>query len=812
MKTAFTLAIAFFSFSSTFAYNNLSVSDPRFNWNTEKGTIKEATISVRPAGNFSEVSLFLTFSAQNTSWASKTDSLEIVLDFDLPQDAQMTDSWLWIGDDIVKALMLDRSQATQIYESIVKRRKDPSIVYKNSSTQYQLRVFPMLGNETRKVKLTFLIPSKMEKDFTYTDIPMNILQASRTLPQNLECIAYESDKYYNPVFVQWPFTAFTRVKNDEFAKGKKAIMPSLSDVSFLSLRFSHTINADKQFSTYTQNGETYFQLVLDHMEAFGLEKPSKKTVFVIDYESPQETIPQIFPFYNQGYYYYYPNDTAYKTKVNDSSFFYKTNLYSFKSMKESIKNILLQKFSGADKFNVAFSKDTFAQKQSENWILTTPDNINTYLDGLDSTFAGKSSLVYSLPEAYKFIKAQGGGSVYIVTNRHQYEDISLANGLKNRLDKINYKVDRIDLFDFSNTAKAFERDNSNVYYNYYGANITTTYNNKLFQLASHTKFFNQILGGCYGYNYKYNRSYNYYYYKCYGNNDISNAASIFDNYFEKLTNFDYTAFINSGYNYNEHLLGLVGSSSANPYGKLSLVGKYKGSLPFTLRLSAKYKGVQKNATLTFTVADTIATSGLLRQFWAGHEINTLESRCSSSNDYYYSNCYPDVDTRLEILKTSLENRVLSKYSAFFAPEIGFQNVEACSTCVDETKENFVGTALASDFGQPSFVNSPQNLITSIGNDSLFKSLEIKIFPNPATEKATIQVKNIENVSIKNIKIELYNLQGTLIFTIEKPVETDNTLEYVWNLNDKNGSRVAKGIYVAALNFQGIKKFIKIVVE
>ncbi len=812
MKKLVTLFLSFLLIINVFGYTSLRVSDPRTSWMNEQATISEATYSVRPSGAFSEVSLYLTFSAQGTAWATKTDSLEIVLDFDLPQDAHVTDSWLWMGDEIVKALMLDRSQATQIYESIVKRRRDPSILYKNSPTQYQLRVFPMLGNASRKIKLTFLMPTKLETAKSVVEIPLNIIHSSRMLPSSIDCIAYDNATWHSPIIKQFTDISFAHVSDTEPLKGKKATINSLSGISFLGMEFSHSVNTSKYFTTYTQNGETYYQIMFDHTNAFGLEKPVKNTVFVLDYESPTETSPIKYPYTYTGYDYNSGNNTY--TTQYDTSVFYKNNLYSFHAMKQALKNVLHQKFTENDNFNVAYSINDQAFKKSESWIHASSANINSHIGALDSTLAGKSSLVYSLPEAYSFIKAQGGGSIFLITNRHNYENITSSGSLLDKLQNINYKVDRIDLFDFSNVATPSSNNSNN--YNYgYGINVNTTYNNKLYLLASHTKFYNQILGGCYSYYMKYRYSYDSYYLnRCYSNSDLTNTSIIFDNYFDKFTNFDYTAFINSGYNYNEHLLGLAGSTSIQPYGKLSLIGKYKGSLPFVLRLSAKYKGVQQYTTLTFNAADTIAASGLLRQFWAGHQINNLEKKCSYSNNYYdyYYGCTPDVETRLEIAKASLDNRVLSRYTAFFAPEIGFNNVEACTTCVDETGDNFPVMLLNDGFGKPSFVNSPQTMATGIDADSLFNAMEISVYPNPANEKATISMKKPYNIAANAIKIEIFNLQGTLIEILDTAEMKGNALQYEWKLTDNDGNRISKGLYIIAINIKGVRRFKKLIVE
>jgi Ca-activated chloride channel family protein len=86
------------------------------------GTIEEATLSVSPKGLFMEYGLYLTFSARITNF-NQNDSVEVVLDFELPQNAIVTDSWLWIGEDISKAIIMDRWSASSIYEDIVRSLK-----------------------------------------------------------------------------------------------------------------------------------------------------------------------------------------------------------------------------------------------------------------------------------------------------------------------------------------------------------------------------------------------------------------------------------------------------------------------------------------------------------------------------------------------------------------------------------------------------------------------------------------------------------------------------------------------------------------
>jgi hypothetical protein len=135
-----------------FGHNQLRVGDPRNSWQTYQGTIEEASLTVAPKGLFMEYGLTLTFSSRGTIWTEVKDTLEVTLNFDLPENAMITDSWLWFGDDTIKAVILDRWTASSIYESIVQRRRDPSILFKQSVNQYELRIFRWLQAKHEKLK------------------------------------------------------------------------------------------------------------------------------------------------------------------------------------------------------------------------------------------------------------------------------------------------------------------------------------------------------------------------------------------------------------------------------------------------------------------------------------------------------------------------------------------------------------------------------------------------------------------------------------------------------------------------------------
>ena len=78
------------------------VLNPQQNWYQYSATLEEATITLRPVGLYTEVGLYLTVSANETPYQKGTQ-LEAVLNFSLPVNSIINDSWLWIDTTIIRA-------------------------------------------------------------------------------------------------------------------------------------------------------------------------------------------------------------------------------------------------------------------------------------------------------------------------------------------------------------------------------------------------------------------------------------------------------------------------------------------------------------------------------------------------------------------------------------------------------------------------------------------------------------------------------------------------------------------------------------
>jgi Ca-activated chloride channel family protein len=394
------------------------------------GTIEEATLSVSPKGLFMEYGLYLTFSARGTNF-NQNDSVEVVLDFELPQNAIVTDSWLWIGEDISKAIIMDRWSASSIYEDIVKRRKDPSILTKENETQYSLRIFPMVGNSTRKVKITYLVPVEMGDDKIYASLPVNILKTSSVPVYKFQILMKENLIASTPFISNFP-TAVIKNKTDiEYGDYKQVEVPSTLYNS--DLKVAYTLNQPSGiFFSKTSNGnEGVYQLAFSPSN-FLDEVSGKKIAVLLDY------------------------DIANTGLVNTTII-------------NNLKTELLSKLGTKDSFVVMFSNMSIA-RSSEKWQSASLENINQAFQTLNNNISNYSNLTSLISNGVDFIKKNGNeGIILLVSNSSQYGAYAVANNLINDITNMSAKKISFHIADYQSQN-----------YNYYYINGTNFSGNEYF--------------------------------------------------------------------------------------------------------------------------------------------------------------------------------------------------------------------------------------------------------------------------------------------------------------------------------------------
>lgn len=187
------------------AQEYLRVGDVQNSWSTYPGSIDKAVMLITPNGLYAECQLYMDFSVNCTPFSDPSDSLEIQMGFRLPTEAEVIDLWLWINGVPVRADVYDRWTASQIYESFVDRRTDPALLVKQSDTDYELHIFPMMVNMPRKIKMTFLLPlNKLTGAQSLISLPLNILKLSSCEIGNMQVAVKPQVGLGDPSFLELP--------------------------------------------------------------------------------------------------------------------------------------------------------------------------------------------------------------------------------------------------------------------------------------------------------------------------------------------------------------------------------------------------------------------------------------------------------------------------------------------------------------------------------------------------------------------------------------------------------------------------------
>ena len=81
--------------------------------------------------------------------------LEGVFQFPLPQDASISGFGMWIGSELVEADVVEKQRAREIYETILRERRDPGLLEWSGGNIFKARVFPIEPNSEKRIKITY---------------------------------------------------------------------------------------------------------------------------------------------------------------------------------------------------------------------------------------------------------------------------------------------------------------------------------------------------------------------------------------------------------------------------------------------------------------------------------------------------------------------------------------------------------------------------------------------------------------------------------------------------------------------------------
>ncbi len=413
MKTL-TFVAAILSLVSSIAigqYGYLTIQHPQQTWRSGQGTIEEATLCAYQKGIYTQNDLYLTFSARGLSFLS-SDSVEIQLTFTLPENSIVIDSWLLIDNVMVRSAIMDRWTASTIYESIVKRRRDPSVLYKDYSNYYQLRVYPLVGTSSRKVKISYLTRNDWILKSLISPLPVHIVRASSNLPQNFSVRCWPAGTSQAPSILEMPNLAGTAQTDSSNQTYYQFEIPGTSIQTSMNISFVSNNTNGIYVSRFQKGNDGIYQIALTPWKAFGINKP-RKVALLFDFDPSKSTV------------------TA-------------------SDVLSTVRSYLIDKFSGVDSINLIFSGLNI-HRLSPSWMgADSASIVQAFTSAGPSPFAGYGNLPSLLANGVDFIQSKGNeGVVWLIANTDQVGNLQASNSLLNDLMKLMSVKIPIHICDFN---------------------------------------------------------------------------------------------------------------------------------------------------------------------------------------------------------------------------------------------------------------------------------------------------------------------------------------------------------------------------
>ncbi len=709
-------------------YNSISIGDPRAGGRWVRGTIERADIFIRPKGVMMEHAMELTFSSKGSPFTQRSDTLEVQANFSLPQEAIITDSWLWLDDStVVRAQIMDRWTASTIYENIVRRRRDPSLLVKNGQGNYSLSIFPMPGNMPRKVRITALMPVDWSANAATVVIPTGILRASSQVPA-MRLNYFPNQAWNNPRILENAALRFSAPVRDRNAAND--IQTLVIDSRTISASSALTLAVDAPPTTngvylnvFADSADGYYQLAFRPSQALDVSAP-KKVAVLFDYDAGKTTI-------------------------------------SREELLKTTKDMIRNQFSARDSFNLIFSQLAI-KRHSPTWLpadSATVERVFAALDGM--TIAAYSNLPALLANGMEFIRSRSragvppDGTLLLIANSDQAGTNATANQLLRDLQALFSPLPQCNVADFTSQNASWQHINNTSYYGneYFYVNLT------------------RLTGGYYA-NVRSGKTF------------ASMMNEVFGALGGVLTLFDMHTTLRNGFCFGRYTSGNLAShqQSALAGGTVVQVGKFRGTPPFVIQFSGVIRSTPFSRTIE--VPQSMMASGDVSNkiIWAGNYVRSME--LSPTNNQIIR----------DIVATSIENRVLSQYTAFLALEtsdtLRFVGTgDPVSTSTPAAREaSVVLPAPGMGGGNPAVVSVQAKPAAAAG-------ILFDVSPNPLSAEATITVTLPEGFDLSSASFEVYNALGQKVKTFANNGLSGNQLRFVWRGETASGERLPRGAYL-----------------
>ncbi len=313
--------LVFFASYTASAYPSIIINNPQGSGGYPRtmGSVFNCEAEITPKGLYAEVIFTFEVAATSNLYATN-DSLEAVLTFDLPANSFIHDSYLWLTPStVVQADIIGRLSAVAIYEGIVKRRRDPSLLQKTGPNSYSLNVYPLKTNYPRKLQIVYSVPFNWVKGSVNIPLPTDLLAASSQAPP-LSLKINTNNSFSAPCFLEANFSSMVTSAS---ANQYLLVVDTATYKKDLNVQYKTNLVNNAFLTTYaTSSNEGYYQLAIDPSVLTTAYKPRNLVVMLS---------------HNNG---------------NANS-----TIASAADIKRHLKTYLLSKFSAVDSFNLFYSNN-----------------------------------------------------------------------------------------------------------------------------------------------------------------------------------------------------------------------------------------------------------------------------------------------------------------------------------------------------------------------------------------------------------------------------------------------------------------------
>lgn len=585
----------------------MKVYEPdRFSQFIGDGTMKDIEVEVTPLGLTTQYDFTFKMSIYDENKLTSNSQYELVYNFSLPDNSYIKDSWLWVDDTLVIASIKDIWTANSIYEGIVNRRKDPSILQKKDGQKndYILKVYPYLKNKPRKVKISYCVYNEYKNGLFVSKFPivnmLNIRYGESFKDYDLKInlnnkIEFQSLTHfdlgtiYSDSFIQKDnsLNLLTRLNlNNNNSYATLTFKPKMENGFFYNIN-EHNITKDK-----------YYEFLLD-VGSLQTQNINNKYIFIIDF--------------NQD-----------KTNIN-----FKINDISNGSLIEVISSFIRNNLSSNDKFNIINSSTRELTMLSNTWLDYNPDNLNKadlWMNTISPRYG--FNIEKALDSAAQFFINTQSSGVVITYSSSDHLGASSNQSINYLANKLKESKSTLNCITFANLNFAN--------YNIGGKNY-----------LANEYFFKNLTGFTRGS------------YLTVGTlNDIAiQSATIINNLLGALKEGELTIASTTALAYQKRdLKNLINGNPSNAI--YAEAGRLFGELPIQFNFTGIYgNNIITSKSNNIENFDSIGRFTPVFQLWKANEINRLEAINNNSKEHIWS-----------IVDNSLESRVLSKYSAFLALE------------------------------------------------------------------------------------------------------------------------------------------------